>query len=258
MKVPFQGRTTYYDTFRFVEPCFGLWFDGCLDFFAMIFPVVYIGAIAVSFLFVVMMFHIQIAEIHEEVLRYLPGMPTRSHESFSRYPVRPPDRSSLRGSTQAIALPPLLMLWLTPQADSSNPTLSKEKKSWDYDLLSAGLLVVIGWTLSSSKVLACKDKMTLIFTSMEPDVSLSPTDLTQKESMGVDTSIAADAEEEILALRAKMLTLPWKEALLSLPSPSSGYGRRNREEGISNNWFYYGAAHDVHIDLLCASASSIG
>ncbi|KAH0755466.1 hypothetical protein KY290_025736 [Solanum tuberosum] len=56
MKVPFQGRTTYYDTFRFVEPCFGLWFDGCLDFFAMIFPVVYIGAIAVSFLFVVMMY----------------------------------------------------------------------------------------------------------------------------------------------------------------------------------------------------------
>nr|QKI32045.1 NADH dehydrogenase subunit 6 [Ombrophytum subterraneum] len=43
-----------------------------LDFFAMIFLVVHIGAIAVSFLFVVMMFHIQIAEIHEEVLRYLP------------------------------------------------------------------------------------------------------------------------------------------------------------------------------------------
>ncbi|MFS8003923.1 putative NADH:ubiquinone reductase (H(+)-translocating) [Helianthus anomalus] len=43
-----------------------------LAFFAMIFPVVHIGAIAVSFLFVVMMFHIQIAEIHEEVLRYLP------------------------------------------------------------------------------------------------------------------------------------------------------------------------------------------
>uniref|UniRef100_A0A6N2MNA9 NADH-ubiquinone oxidoreductase chain 6 n=1 Tax=Salix viminalis TaxID=40686 RepID=A0A6N2MNA9_SALVM len=43
-----------------------------LDFSAMIFPVVHIGAIAVSFLFVVMMFHIQIAEIHEEVLRYLP------------------------------------------------------------------------------------------------------------------------------------------------------------------------------------------
>ncbi|KAH0644438.1 hypothetical protein KY290_025143 [Solanum tuberosum] len=279
MKVPFQGRTTYYDTFRFVEPCFGLWFDGCLDFFAMIFPVVYIGAIAVSFLFVVMMFHIQIAEIHEEVLRYLPEdyneeddrpahdnkekqwfestsacqrdlmrafqgiqLDPRDELGFQQHkppPKRLPssafdycyDRSSLRGSTQAIALPPLLMLWLTPQADSSNPTLSKEKKSWDYDLLSAGLLVVIGWTLSSSKVLACKDKMTLIFTSMEPDVSLSPTDLTQKESMGVDTSIAADAEEEILALRAKMLTLPWKEALLSLPSPSSGYGRRNREEG---------------------------
>ena len=47
-------------------------------------------------------------------------------------------------------------------------------------------------------------------------------------------------------------------ALLSLPSPSLAYGRRNREESISNNRFYYGTAHDVHIDLLCASASSIG
>ncbi|KAL5784943.1 hypothetical protein ACOSQ2_007335 [Xanthoceras sorbifolium] len=35
-------------------------------------------------------------------------------------------------------------------------------------------------------------------------------------------------------------------ALLSLPSPSSGYGRRNREEGIGNNWFYCGTTHDVH------------
>lgn len=43
-----------------------------LDFFAMIFLVVYIGAIAVLFLFVVMMFHIQIAEMQEEVFRYLP------------------------------------------------------------------------------------------------------------------------------------------------------------------------------------------
>nr|QPK67170.1 NADH dehydrogenase subunit 6 [Pelargonium incrassatum] len=40
-----------------------------LDFFAMIFLVVYIGAIAVLFLFVVMMFHIHVAK---EVLRYLP------------------------------------------------------------------------------------------------------------------------------------------------------------------------------------------
>ena len=39
-------------------------------------------------------------------------------------------------------------------------------------------------------------------------------------------------------------------ALLSLPSLSLGYRRRNREESISNNWFYYGTAHDVHIDLL--------
>lgn len=51
-----------------------------------------------------------------------------------------------------------------------------------------------------------------LISSMEPDVSFSPTDLTQKEeSMAADTSIAADAEKERLALRAKMLTLPWKE-----------------------------------------------
>nr|WOE91398.1 NADH dehydrogenase subunit 6 [Gastrodia crispa] len=43
-----------------------------LDFSAMISPVVHIGAIAVSFLFVVMMFNMKIAEINEEVLRYLP------------------------------------------------------------------------------------------------------------------------------------------------------------------------------------------
>jgi NADH-ubiquinone oxidoreductase chain 6 len=43
-----------------------------LDFFAMILLVVYVGAIAVLFLFVVMMFNIKIAEIHENALRYLP------------------------------------------------------------------------------------------------------------------------------------------------------------------------------------------
>nr|NP_689370.1 NADH dehydrogenase subunit 6 [Chaetosphaeridium globosum]AAM96610.1 NADH dehydrogenase subunit 6 [Chaetosphaeridium globosum] len=43
-----------------------------LDFFAMIFLVVYVGAIAVLFLFVVMMLNINIAEIHENVVRYLP------------------------------------------------------------------------------------------------------------------------------------------------------------------------------------------
>lgn len=43
-----------------------------LNLFAMIFPVVHIGAIAISFLFIVMMFNIQIAKIHEEVLHYLP------------------------------------------------------------------------------------------------------------------------------------------------------------------------------------------
>ncbi|KAL0391343.1 UNVERIFIED_CONTAM: NADH-ubiquinone oxidoreductase chain 6 [Sesamum latifolium] len=95
MKVPFQGRTTYYDTFCFVEPCFGLWFDGCLDFFAMIFPVVHIGAIAVSFLFVVMMFNIQIAEIHEEVLRYLP-------EDYNEEDDRPHSRSTKEKESRLI------------------------------------------------------------------------------------------------------------------------------------------------------------
>lgn len=38
-----------------------------------------------------------------------------------------------------------------------------------------------------------------LISSMEPDVSFSPTDLTQKEeSMAADTSIAADAEKELL------------------------------------------------------------
>lgn len=43
-----------------------------LDFFAMIFLVVYVGAIAVLFLFVVMMLNIKVAEISENTLRYLP------------------------------------------------------------------------------------------------------------------------------------------------------------------------------------------
>jgi len=43
-----------------------------LDFFAMVFLVVFVGAIAVLFLFVVMMLNIRLAEINENVLRYLP------------------------------------------------------------------------------------------------------------------------------------------------------------------------------------------
>ena len=43
-----------------------------LEFFAMIFLVVYVGAIAVLFLFVVMMLNIKLAEINEKRLRYLP------------------------------------------------------------------------------------------------------------------------------------------------------------------------------------------
>lgn len=43
-----------------------------LDFFAMIFIVVYVGAIAVLFLFVVMMLNIKLAEINEKKLRYFP------------------------------------------------------------------------------------------------------------------------------------------------------------------------------------------
>nr|YP_009720872.1 NADH dehydrogenase subunit 6 [Scherffelia dubia]QGP70672.1 NADH dehydrogenase subunit 6 [Scherffelia dubia] len=43
-----------------------------LDFFAMVLVVVYVGAIAVLFLFVVMMLNIKLTEIHEQKLRYLP------------------------------------------------------------------------------------------------------------------------------------------------------------------------------------------
>lgn len=43
-----------------------------LDFFAMVFLVVYVGAIAVLFLFVVMMLNIKLAEINDTILRYLP------------------------------------------------------------------------------------------------------------------------------------------------------------------------------------------
>jgi NADH:ubiquinone oxidoreductase subunit 6 (subunit J) len=43
-----------------------------LDFFAMTFLVVYVGAIAVLFLFVVMMLNINLSEMQERRLRYLP------------------------------------------------------------------------------------------------------------------------------------------------------------------------------------------
>ena len=43
-----------------------------LDFFAMIFLVVYVGAIAVLFLFVVTMLNIKVEEKQESMLRYLP------------------------------------------------------------------------------------------------------------------------------------------------------------------------------------------
>ena len=43
-----------------------------LDFFAMIFLVVYVGAIAVLFLFVVMILNIKVAELNESLSRYLP------------------------------------------------------------------------------------------------------------------------------------------------------------------------------------------
>ena len=43
-----------------------------LDFFAVVFLVVYVGAVAVLFLFVVMMLDIKISEVNETLLRYLP------------------------------------------------------------------------------------------------------------------------------------------------------------------------------------------
>lgn len=43
-----------------------------LDFFALIFLIVYVGAIAVLFLFVVMMLNIKLTEVHESIFHYLP------------------------------------------------------------------------------------------------------------------------------------------------------------------------------------------
>jgi NADH-quinone oxidoreductase subunit J len=42
------------------------------DFLAMLFLIVYVGAIAVLFLFVVMMLNVRITELKESVLRYIP------------------------------------------------------------------------------------------------------------------------------------------------------------------------------------------
>jgi NADH-quinone oxidoreductase subunit J len=42
------------------------------EFLAMLFLVVYVGAIAVLFLFVVMMLNVKISEVEDEVLQYLP------------------------------------------------------------------------------------------------------------------------------------------------------------------------------------------
>ena len=42
------------------------------EFLALLFIVVYVGAIAVLFLFVVMMLNVKISEVQDEVLQYLP------------------------------------------------------------------------------------------------------------------------------------------------------------------------------------------
>jgi NADH-quinone oxidoreductase subunit J len=42
------------------------------EFLAMLFLVVYVGAIAVLFLFVVMMLNVRITELNESILRYIP------------------------------------------------------------------------------------------------------------------------------------------------------------------------------------------
>jgi len=43
-----------------------------VEFLAMLFLMVYVGAIAVLFLFVVMMLNIRLTELNESILRYLP------------------------------------------------------------------------------------------------------------------------------------------------------------------------------------------
>jgi NADH:ubiquinone oxidoreductase subunit 6 (subunit J) len=70
-----QARNTIYSVIFLILVFFnasGLLVLLGLDFFASIFLVVYVGAIAVLFLFVVMMLNIKLAEINEKKLRYLP------------------------------------------------------------------------------------------------------------------------------------------------------------------------------------------
>lgn len=43
-----------------------------LDFFAMLFLIVYVGAIAVLFLFVIMMLNVKVTEIHDNTSRFIP------------------------------------------------------------------------------------------------------------------------------------------------------------------------------------------
>jgi len=50
----------------------GLLICANLEFFALIFLIVYVGAIAVLFLFVVMILNVRLAELRENSLRYLP------------------------------------------------------------------------------------------------------------------------------------------------------------------------------------------
>ena len=54
------------------------------EFLAMLFLVVYVGAIAVLFLFVVMMLNVRVTELNQSILRYIPSISS----SFS-----PPQRA---------------------------------------------------------------------------------------------------------------------------------------------------------------------
>ncbi|PHU11129.1 hypothetical protein BC332_18059 [Capsicum chinense] len=75
MKVPFQGRTTYYDTFHFFKPCFGLWFDGCTCKKSGIFCFVSHPSLSQHFRFT--------SFLRSQILRY--DIPSSLYRSYSRF-----------------------------------------------------------------------------------------------------------------------------------------------------------------------------
>ncbi|WVZ26747.1 hypothetical protein V8G54_000003 (mitochondrion) [Vigna mungo] len=63
---------------------------------------------------------------------------------------------------------------------------------------------------------------------------------------------------ELLRNNGKFDLIEFNSRSQPMTNRNSKFPSRNREENSSNNWVYYGTAHNVHVYLLCAFAFSIG